>query len=119
MNDLIKRFSAIVHPGRPSELALLPEPIDRYSDAEAGQVDGAIFVLAAGTNPEVMVVLEAGGLIPEKASWRYAVVRATAAPFEVAIDGKQVFTDRYHSEDVNVPGGPYFVVGMPRPESPR
>jgi hypothetical protein len=119
MNDLIRRFSAVAHPGRPSQLALLPDPIDRYSDAEAGQVDGAIFLLAIGTNAEVMVVLEAQGPIPEKASWRYAVARATAAPFEVAIDGKQVFAAPYHSKEVNVPSGPYFVVGMPRPRSPK
>ena len=79
MNNLIKRFSAVAHPGRTSELSLLPDPIDRYSNAEAGRVDGAMFRFAIGTNPEVMVVLGAQGSTREKASWRYAVARATAA----------------------------------------
>ncbi len=114
MNELIKRFSAVAHPGRTSKLALVPDPVDRYTDAEAGQLDGAIFLFAIGTNPEVMVLLEAQGPSPDKASWRYAIARATAAPFEVAIDGKQVFAARYHSETVNTASGSYFVVGMPR-----
>ena len=39
----------------------MPRPIDRYSDAAAGQADGAIFIFASGTNPEVMVLIEAQG----------------------------------------------------------
>jgi hypothetical protein len=114
LKDLIKRFSAVAHPGRTSKLALLPEPVDRYSNAKAGQIDGAIFLFAIGDNPEVMVLLEAQGPAPEKASWRYAVARGTAAPFEVALDGEQVFTARYHSDKMNSPNGSYYVVVMAR-----
>jgi hypothetical protein len=114
LNDLAKRFSAVAHPGRTSKLELLPEPADRYSDAKAGQIDGAIFLFAIGDNPEVIVLLEAQGPAPEQASWRYAIARGTAAPFEVAIDGEQVFTARYHSDKINSPNGSYYVVVMSR-----
>jgi hypothetical protein len=115
MQDIIGRFSAVAHPtGEPSELRLMPQPVDRYSDAEAGQIDGAIFFFAIGTNPEVMVVLEAQGPTADKASWRYAVAPATVAPFEVAIDGKEVEARPYHSNQHNTPSGSYFVVQMPR-----
>jgi hypothetical protein len=49
------------------------------------------FVFVGAT---IALSIEAEGPIPEKAAWRYAVVRATAAPFEVAIDGKRVFAAR-------------------------
>jgi len=114
MKDLIKRFSAVIHPGPgQSELQLIPDAINRYSDAEAGQVDGAIFVFAIGTNPEVIVLLEAQESTPGKASWRYAVAQATAASFKVAIDGKEVLAAPYHSDQANTPGASYFCVGMP------
>jgi len=114
MKDLIKRFSAVAFPGGRTELELLPDPIDHYSDAEARQVDGAIFVFAIGNNPEVIVLLEAQGKTPDQATWRSAVAPATAAPFRVAIDGKDVWSAPYHSEERNTPSGLYFVVGMPR-----
>jgi hypothetical protein len=114
MNELIKRVSAVAYPGMRTELALLPEPIERYSDAEAGQVDGAVFFFAIGANPEVIAVIEAQGPSADKASWRCAVAPATAAQFEVAIDGKEVYSAPYHSEERNVPNGSYFIVGMPR-----
>ena len=115
MKELVKRFSAVVHPGRgQSELQSTPDPIDRYSDAEAGQVDGAIFSFALGNNPEVIVLIEAQESAPGKGAWRYAVAQATAAAFKVAIDGKEVWAVPYHSEKVNLPTASYFIVGMPR-----
>ncbi len=115
MKDLIKRFSALVHPGRWADrLELAPEAIDRYANLEAGQLDGAIFSFALRNNPEVIVVLEAQVPTSDKASWRYAAAQATAAAFEVAIDGKKVWSVPYHSEKVNTPGESYFIVGMPR-----
>jgi hypothetical protein len=61
-----------------------------------------------------MVVLEAEGPTPDKASWRYAVAPATAAPFEVAIDGKEVEARPYHNDKHNRPSASYFVVQMQR-----
>jgi hypothetical protein len=115
MQDLMKRFSAAVHSGRPpSSLRLVLDPIDRYADTMAGQVDGAIFVFAVGKNPEVIVLLEAQGPAVDKAAWCYAVAPATVAPFEISIDGKQVWTAPYHSDAENTAEAPYFAVGMPR-----
>jgi hypothetical protein len=61
-----------------------------------------------------MMVFEAQGHAPDEATWRYAIAPATAAPFEVSIDGKEVYSAPYHSEERNTPTGPYFVVGIPR-----
>ncbi len=115
MKELIRRFSAVAHPTpQPTAIRLLPHPIDRYSDAAAEQIDGAIFFFSIGTNPEVMVLLEAQGPTLDRSSWRYAVAPVTVAPFEVAIDHKQVWAQPYHSEADNKPSGLYFTVRMPR-----
>jgi hypothetical protein len=58
------------------ELRLLPAPLYRYPAAQAGVVDGALFTLVsnAGTDPEVLLLLEArqeGG----KLRWEYALGR--------------------------------------------
>jgi hypothetical protein len=115
MKDLIRRFSGVAHPTpQPTALRQMPHPIDRYSDAEAGQIDGAIFLFSIGTNPEVMVLLEAQGPSLDKAIWRYPVAPVNVAPFEVAIDHKEVWKQPYHSERANTPNGSYFAVRMPR-----
>jgi hypothetical protein len=115
MKDLIRRFSGVAHPTRqPTALRLMPHPLDRYSDAETGQIDGTIFFFSIGTNPEVMVLLEAQGPTLDKATWRYAVAPVTVAPFEVAIDRKEVWAQPYHSDRLNKPDGSYFTVRLPR-----
>jgi hypothetical protein len=115
MKELIRRFSGAAHPtGRPTALRPMAHPIDRYSDPEAGQIDGAIFLLAIGTNPEAMVLLEAQGPTSDKASWRYAVAPLTVAPFEVAIDRREVWAEPYHSDRVNTPDRSYYAVRMAR-----
>jgi hypothetical protein len=115
MKELVRRFSAVAHPTQqPSLLRLMPHPIDRYSDPEVGQIDGTIFFFSIGTNPEVMVLLEAQGPTVAKAAWRYAVAPLTVAPLEVAIDKRQVWSMGYHSEQVNTPSGSYYTVRYPR-----
>lgn len=112
MRDLIKRFAATEHVTRqPDLLRLMPHPIDRYADPAKEQVDGAIFLFAHGTNPEAMVLIEAQGSAPEKATWRFAVARVTVAPFEVTFDRKEVWTVPYHPEGNNRPSSSYFTVG--------
>ena len=91
----------------------MPHPIDRYADPAKEQVDGAIFLFAHGTNPEVMVLIEAQGSAPKKATWRFAVARLTVALFEVTIDRKKVETVSYHSTQMNRPTLPYFTVRLP------
>ncbi len=67
------------------ECRLISQPIDRYqSDAEK-IVDGAIFALANGTNPETGIVLESDG-----EHWRYGILRLSTAEATVTLDGKQV-----------------------------
>ncbi|MEJ7636549.1 MAG: hypothetical protein WKF75_00805 [Singulisphaera sp.] len=41
--------------GLKTELRLMPRPIHRYADPDSGLVDGAFFLSAYGTNPELLV----------------------------------------------------------------
>ncbi len=78
MRQLAREFHghSVNEEGQRWELRLLPAPLYRYSTAETGVMDGALFTLVstAGTDPEVLLVIEAreaGG----KTQWEYACCR--------------------------------------------
>jgi hypothetical protein len=74
------------------ELRLLVQPIHRYQDAKNKIIDGAIFVLSHGTNPEVVLLIEAQGETIEQAEWRFAAARLGSAELHLQFDGKEVWT---------------------------
>lgn len=72
------------------ELRLLAQPAHRYQDPDAGVTDAAIFLLAHGTNPEVVAIIEAA---PDKSSslrWQCAFMRLGHAEMHVEIDGNEI-----------------------------
>ena len=77
------------------ELRLLPQPLYRYESTDPEVLDGAVFafVTSAGTDPEVILVLEArkpaGGGEP---AWQYAAARFTDLDLWVSHKEKVVFT---------------------------
>ena len=86
MRQLARRFGAKEVRNKESiECRLLPQPIDRYQSAADKIVDGAIFVYANGTNPELGVVFESDGQ-----RWRYGTLRLCSAESSVTLDGRQV-----------------------------
>ncbi len=93
MHALTKRLEGRQNakPGeRPYDLALWPKLLHRYSDAEAGIVEGGVFALVHDSNPEIIVLIEAQGK-PDEAAWKFALARHTAAPLHVDLDGKEVW----------------------------
>lgn len=64
--------------GDVSTLRLLPRPIDRYEDRNAGIDDGAMFAFTYGTNPELVLLLECQGK-----AWRFALARLGGAELNV------------------------------------
>jgi hypothetical protein len=94
MRDLARRFSSQVdRQGGMSEMRLLPQPIYRYETDGAGAVvDGAVFafVWTAGTDPEVLLVIEArrtdGGV-----RWQFAPARFTNREARLKYQGKEVW----------------------------
>lgn len=92
-------------------LRLLPRPIYRYSDPAASLLDGAFFLFVNGTNPEILLLIEARGEGP-LAAWSYGAARLCRAAPEVFLDGRQVWSQPYATAPG--PGDAYFTVRVPR-----
>jgi len=85
LRALARRFTVSEkHMGDFAALRLLPQPIDRYDDADRDILDGGLFVFVYGTNPEAALWLEAG-----KEGWRYSLSRMSWAEVIVELDGKE------------------------------
>jgi hypothetical protein len=65
------------------ELRLLVQPVHRYSDESQSLIDGAIFVLAHDTNPEILVQLEAHADINSDGRWKVSFSRLGSAELHV------------------------------------
>jgi hypothetical protein len=92
-------------------LRLLPRPLYRYDLAAAKEpdpnlLDGALFAYVQGTDPEVVLVLEAIKTA-EKVEWHYAFVRATSGGLEVKAGDEVVWTATKHPANRN-PKLPHF-----------
>jgi hypothetical protein len=95
MKDLAKQLTASYGGGpdqKGLELRLLPEPMHRYADAGSGLLDGAIFVFAHGSNPEIVLLVEARGQGKSGAKWHYGFARLSAAGLSVSLAGRDVWT---------------------------
>jgi hypothetical protein len=95
IRDLAKRFSATEFWDVTSQhygLRMLPHPIDRYHDAASGLIDGAIFIFANGTNPEVFLLIEATRRGNGPPKWTYAAAPLTTAAPTLQLDRKDVWT---------------------------
>lgn len=97
MRTLSRRFTGYeVEPSEKGrfQMRLMTKPVYRYADKESGLLDGAIFSLANGTNPDVLVVIEAR--TPPNGSgavWQYGVGRMGGAKLVVNLDNKEVWME--------------------------
>jgi hypothetical protein len=93
------------------ELRLIPRPIHRYADPDTGLIDGALFLLSYGTNPEVVLAIELVRETDERTVWKYALTRTSYAELHVELDGKPIWTpphlDGTRSSD------PYWLFFLP------
>jgi hypothetical protein len=104
------------------ELRRLERPLHTYSDADAGILDGALYTLANGTNPEIMLFVEArANKDGAKPVWQFAVGRLAHAELHLAYDDKEVFeAARADRARLSAPDKPYWVsfinVAEPKPD---
>ena len=63
------------------ELRRLERPLHTYRDEENGILDGPLYTLANGTNPEIMLFVEARADLKDtsKSSWQFTVGRVSHA----------------------------------------
>lgn len=99
MRDLAARFSGSeINEGDRAVLRLLPQPIDRYQPG-GDDTDGAIFVLAFGTNPELMLFIETDG-----SEFQYSAGRMSGAEtIELKLDDTEVWLGPPVKPGVNSP----------------
>lgn len=110
MKDISRRFEShqFWDPNNSRfEMRLLVQPVLRYQDETAKLIDGAVFVLAHGTNPEVLVQIEAHAGEPSR--WRYSLVRLGSAEMHVSLDGKEVWTEPRTPGVLGQPVDPYWL----------
>lgn len=99
MRRLAGRFSgdntADTEDGKKWELRLLTNPLYRYdlprSDIERDVVDGALFTLASGTDPEVLILVEARRTA-DSIQWQYALARFSDRPLSVRLDEATIWS---------------------------
>lgn len=96
------------------DLRRLERPLYTYRDEEGGLLEGGLFTLANGTNPEIMLFVEAR-LEPKdskKPVWRYTAGRLAHAELHVLYEGKEVCTaPRGHR--VSAADKPYWLDFIP------
>lgn len=101
MKSLAERFTARLADKaganqQKEELRLLPKPLYRYEIKDpatnpAKLVDGALFAYVMGTDPEVVLLLEAVG--QDKPAWQYGFAIATTHAVEASL-GEQIVWSR-------------------------
>jgi hypothetical protein len=91
------------------DLRRLERPLHTYRDEPGGVVEGALFTFANGTNPELMLFIEAR-TDPQgesKPVWQFGVGRSAYAELHLEYDGKEVFTAP-RGDAVSGPNMPYW-----------
>jgi len=104
MRDVARRFSGRTYNWRESnvlELRLLPTPIYRFEAEKEGVIDGAIFSIAKGTDPEVLLLLEAiAGAAGGNAFWQYSLARMSSMKQVVQLDDNEIWSVPLYSRGV-------------------
>jgi hypothetical protein len=113
MRDLARRFKAVEFLPTHIELRLLPQPVLRYADPRAGQLDGAVFLFCHGTNPEIILTIEAKQDADKAALWQYGFARNSIAGLRVTLDDTEVWTRPLTEFSAARANGPYTVAMQP------
>lgn len=111
MRAFARKFSARIvgNNSRFKPLRLLTSPVYRYpeSKSEGKVTDGAIFVFVQGTDPEVLLLIEAVRDDEGTMQWRYALARMSMVRLEVSRNEKVVWTTEWAN---GKPDGIYFTI---------
>jgi hypothetical protein len=77
-----------------SESRTISKPLFEYSDAESRLPVGAIFGMSAtGTNPDLLLLLEARPDEGGKLRWEYAYARITANSLIMRLDDQEIWSE--------------------------
>lgn len=114
MRQLARAFQATVgaEEKKRQPLRLLPAPIYRYpkQKGDGELVDGALFGFVQGTDPEILLLIEAvqDSSAPQNSSYRYALARMSMVPLQVSHARRPIWETNWASVRNSV--GPYFTI---------
>ena len=105
------------------ELRLLPQPLHRFdrSDAVAesgGALDGALFTLASGTDPEIMILIAARPKA-DAYEWQWALARFSDRPLTAWLDDVEVFSVERAQPARHKPHTYFDVARLVQPPEPQ
>jgi hypothetical protein len=97
LKELKDRFAGRLSPeqrNKRAETRTMAKPIFEYSDPASKLPLGAIFGLSAtGTNPDLLLLIEARPDGDGKLRWEYAHARMTSASLRVRLDDAEVWSE--------------------------
>ncbi|MDZ4688955.1 MAG: hypothetical protein SH850_28090 [Planctomycetaceae bacterium] len=111
MREIAKRFTASDEfEGRPrsDELRLLTKPLVRFGGEQSGTLDGALFTLAHGTDPELLILLEAVRTDGEY-RWHYSLAPMTGYALKATLDDQPVWEVGWRKPPYS-PREPFFLL---------
>lgn len=94
------------------DLRLLVTPLYRYKDAENGITDGAIFAFAHGTNPEILVFVEAGANESGAGTWSLGFVPLGSAELVVTREKETLWQQPRAPGIIGGPTTPYWLFSV-------
>jgi len=113
MRLLARSFTATLVPPEKNatELRLMPTPVFRYPNkASSGPlVQGGLFAFVQGTDPEVLLMIEAIAGDDQEIRWQYALARMTVVPTRVQLEGDTVWETKWAVKNSR---GPYCVLSQ-------
>jgi len=92
IRQIQRRFTAFDYSEARGRLELRPltRPLHRYTDSDHKVIDGAIVAFANGTNPEVLLTLEAAADSDGRPRWKFSLAQMTGEAVTVLLDGQEI-----------------------------
>jgi hypothetical protein len=112
MKEISRRFSAYTEEATRGKrvLRLLSAPLDRYLESAPEAADGALFSLAVGNDPEVILLVEKGQVPGGGSIWQYGLALSTRSTSVVMLDEREVWRYDSTGKNPNDPRGGYLSV---------
>lgn len=88
MRAILREFRASELYRGDTELRLLPRPLYLYSSGDSSLLEGGLFAFSHGTNPELIVLIEARRNESGESAWHVSFAQLTAAELKVYHQGE-------------------------------
>ena len=90
MRTIMRQMEGQLFTEPPSKLNLLPQPLFRYSSESKGILDGAIFAMALGTDPDILILVESRKT-PDGTRWFVVPFRSHLLGLELKYRGEMIW----------------------------